>query len=367
MVILARYGEIHLKGNNKGLFLRRLLANLQKRIDGKVKHEGERIIISDYKDEKSTLGRVTKTFGIVSASPAFVLSSTPDAITKYLETLIVPGTFKVNINRADKKFPIKSPEFAPQCGGIILNANPTATVNLHNPDSTINIDIRQGNTYIYTKVIEGVGGLPVGVSGRAIVLLSGGIDSPVAAWLAAKRGLSVDFIHFATPPYTSELALDKVRKLQEILEDSVGKSKLYVIPFTEISMAIRKHCSPEFMITLMRRFMVRIADRMQADCIITGENLAQVASQTIQGITSNNFCATRLPILRPLITYDKSEIISLAKKIGTYEISIVPHEDCCSVFVPRNPIIAPKLKQVLAEEEKLDAEILINKAMEYIS
>lgn len=359
-VVVARIGEIHLKGNNKGLFLKRLLKNL----GGSARYENERILCDD-------IEKAVQTFGITSASVANIVSSSPDEILEYLKSCKISGTFKVEVNRADKKFPIKSPVFAPMCGGIILDKNPLASVDVHNPETVIYIDIRIDKTYIYDSVVMGVGGLPVGVSGRAIVLLSGGIDSPVAAWLAAKRGLAIDFVHFATPPYTNDLALDKVRKLQSKLEPFIGKSRLFVVPITDITLAIRKHCSPEFMITLMRRFMVRTAEQLGinigADCIITGENLAQVASQTILGIASNNFCATRLPILRPLITFDKSEIIALSKRIGTFETSIVPHEDCCTIFVPRNPIINPKINQVLEQEEKLDVETLIKNALSNIT
>ena len=366
-IILARYGEIHLKGANKGLFLNRLLSNLRRRLpDTKIHHDDNRIIIETTGDQRYPLQVTTNTFGIVSASVAVVLDSTPESILNYLKKIKINGSFKVEVNRADKRFPHKSPEFARTCGGMILDNNKELNVDLHNPGTTVCIDIRSSATYVYTEVIEGVGGLPVGVSGRAIVMLSGGIDSPVAAWLAQKRGLSTDFIHFETPPYTNELAMDKVKKLAGI----VG-GRLFVVPFTEISLAIRKTCAPELMITIMRRFMVRIAERLgldnKLDCIITGENLAQVASQTIAGITSNNFCATELPILRPLVTYDKSEIIALAKKIGTYETSIIPHEDCCSIFVPRNPAINPKLEFVIREESKLDVTALVERAVKEVN
>jgi len=228
------------------------------------------------------------------------------------------------------------------------------------------VDIRD-KAYIYQKSFDGHGGLPVGVSGRCIVLLSGGIDSPVAAYLAAKRGLSVDLVHFATPPYTSDLALEKIYKLQKLIEKYSDKTRLFVVPFTEISRAIKKNCADEFVITLMRRFMVRIAEKIgienKADCIITGENLAQVASQTIEGIRSNNFCVNILPILRPLITFDKQEIITLAKRIGTYDVSVEPHLDCCTVFVPKNPSIKPNLKRVEMDETKLDIEVLVENAV----
>jgi len=378
-LIIARYGEIHLKGNNRGLFLDRLLRNMKKRLGDKisVKHSDTRIEISGYneRDEQEILGCVRNTFGVSGANVATVISTSKENIFDYLKSQKIETSFKIEVNRADKTFPHKSPEFASMCGGVILDNNKSATVNLQSPEAVINIDIRgNGRTYIFTEnttqSTNGVGGLPVGVSGRAIVLLSGGIDSPVATYLAAKRGLSVDFIHFATPPYTSDLSIKKIEKLQSTLENYVGKTRLFIVPFTEISREIQKKCHEEFMITIMRRFMVRIAEqvgiKVGAHCIITGENLAQVASQTIQGIASNNFCAEQLPILRPLITYDKAEIIQLAKKIDTYKISIEPHIDCCTVFVPKRPSIKPRLSDVFCEEEKLDIEKLIENALSEI-
>jgi len=215
--------------------------------------------------------------------------------------------------------------------------------------------------------MQGVGGLPVGTAGRTLVMLSGGIDSPVAAWLASKRGLGVDFVHFYTPPYTSEFALEKIRDLAKKLEAFCGKSRLFIVPITEIMEAIRGKCQSEFIITIMRRFFVRIAERVatvnKLECIITGENLSQVASQTVAGIASNNVCARVLPILRPLVTYDKEEIVDLARRIGSYEISCRPHPDCCNVFVPKHPSISPSIQKVENDETKLDVETLINEAV----
>ncbi|MCL2569818.1 MAG: tRNA 4-thiouridine(8) synthase ThiI [Firmicutes bacterium] len=368
-IILARYGEIHLKGGNRDHFIRALLNNLRKRLKGiaTASVQGTRIEINKYTDERSVVDIVSATFGVVSLSIVAVVELTPESIFDYLKTQKINGRFKVNVNRANKNFPIKTMDFAPICGGIILDNNPNAIVDVNNPETTISIDIRE-QTYIYDNVISGVGGLPVGVSGRALVLLSGGIDSPVASYLAAKRGLGVDFIHFATPPYTSDLSIEKIKTLATKLETFTDKSRLFVVPFTEISKAIKKNCDPSYTITIMRRFMIRIAEHVGrktgASCIITGENLAQVASQTIEGIASNNFCVTCLPILRPLITFDKSEIITMAKKIGTYETSIQPHEDCCTVFVPERPVIKPNIKKAIDEESKLDIEKLIIAAVD---
>ncbi|MCQ2381852.1 MAG: tRNA 4-thiouridine(8) synthase ThiI [Clostridia bacterium] len=300
-----------------------------------------------------------------------VAYETPDDILNYLKKIKISGTFKVLVNRADKNFPIKSPVFASQCGAIILKNNPDATVDVQNPDTMVQIEIRHnGVSFVSTGCENGLGGLPVGVSGRAICLISGGIDSPVAAFLAMKRGLAVDFVHFTTPPYTSELALQKVVSLCEQVNSFGNTGNLYVVPFTEIGSMIQKNCHEEYTITLMRRFMIALSEKIGlengADCIFTGENLAQVASQTIQGITTNNFVAKRLPILRPLICFDKNEIIHLAKQIETYQISILPYEDCCTVFVPSHPTIKPNLNVVLDEEKKLDFDNLVDKCFQSV-
>ena len=379
--IIARYGEIHLKGGNRKFFINALLKNLRVKlkdmadvrfIDGRVivcvKTDGETPPLHNV---ENILELVATTFGITSASIVTEIDVSVDAILEYMKGLEIAGSFKVVVNRANKGFPVKSMDFAAQCGGVIFRANESAErkiwVDVVNPKTVVHVDIRD-KAYVYDKSFAGPGGLPVSVSGRTMVLLSGGIDSPVAAYLAAKRGLSVDLVHFATPPYTSDLAMEKIYKLQKQIERYCGKTRLFVVPFTEISRAIKKNCSDEFVITIMRRFMVRIAERLgldnKADCIVTGENLAQVASQTIEGIRSNNFCAERLPILRPLITYDKQEIIEVAKKIGTYDVSVEPHPDCCTVFVPQNPSIRPKLSRVENDEQKLDVEGLVRSAVE---
>lgn len=366
-VIVCSYGEIHLKGANRGFFLRTLMKNIRQILPADVKAEvtDTRVLVTDFTDAKSVVSQLKKVFGLtwirVCESVNF---QTPDDILSYLATVKVNGTFKVVVNRADKNFPIKSPIFAPQCGDVILKHNAHAKVDVQNPETIVQVEIRHnGVAYVSTGVERGLGGLPVGVSGRAICLISGGIDSPVAAFLAMKRGLAVDFVHFTTPPYTSELALQKVVSLCKQVNSFGNTGKLFIVPFTEIGSEIQKHCHNEFTITLMRRFMIALAEKIgvehKADCIITGENLAQVASQTIQGITSNNFVAQQLPILRPLICFDKEEIIHLAKQIETFPISILPYEDCCTVFVPSHPTIKPSLQTVLAEEKKLNFDALV--------
>jgi len=363
-LLIARWGEIHLKGDNRGFFLKALKQNLEASTGAKVEIDNGRAFITDFKDLDTAMHAVANTFGVVSVSPVVRLDSVPEVILEYLKGLKVEGTFKVEVNRANKNFPNKSLGFAAMAGAVIEGA-----ADMHNPQTVVSIDIRE-STYVYSRVLKGVGGLPVGTAGRGLVMLSGGIDSPAAAWLAAKRGLAIDYIHFASPPHTSEFALEKVRDLKGKLEKFVGSARLYIVPFTEIQEAIRDKCAHEFMITIMRRFMVRIAERAalnnKIDCIITGENLSQVASQTVAGIASGNVLARVLPILRPLVTYDKSEIIDLARKIGTYEVSCRPHADCCTVFVPRHPSTSPRLDKVEKEEAKLDVEGLIEAAVDGI-
>ena len=367
-VIVARLGEIHLKGGNRAMFLNALLRNLRRRLPGcKVEHVDTRILIqSETIDEIAPT--VANTFGITSLSVADIVPSNELAITKHVSQIKINGTFKVEVTRGDKNFPIKSMDMARELGGLLLKKNPSATVDVHNPETVVYVDIRTVQTFVYHDATQAVGGLPVGVSGRALVLLSGGIDSPVAAFLAAKRGLGVDFIHFFSPPYTSELSLEKVKNLRDTLQNFTDKSKLYIVPFTEIQEEIKRKCSPEYMITLMRRFMVRIAKELcltnNYDCIVTGENLAQVASQTIQGIASNGYLSEPIPILRPLITYDKSEIVTLAKRIGTYKISIEDHPDCCTIFVPSKPSIKPQIPKLEMEEKKLDVNSLVKKSLD---
>ena len=368
-MIIARYGEVHLKGKNRNLFLRRLTDNLRHAVGKDIT-----VTLKDGRymfDANAPIQKICNTFGITSASKCKVVKHNEilRRVSKVL-TFKKDGvqSFRVNVNRADKKFPHTSMQFAAMCGEAILKENQGAKVDLHNPDAIINIDIRENDkAFIYHESIQGAGGMPVGTAGKALVLLSGGIDSPVAAYLAAKRGLEIQCIHFASPPYTSDFALDKVHRLVRVLEGYCKKIKLYIVPFTEIQKEIKDKTSPEYLITIMRRFMIRISTQIakntQANCIITGENLGQVASQTIQGITTNNICAGDIPILRPLVTYDKSEIITLAKKIGTYDISIEPHADCCTVFVPSSPVIAPTIKRCEREEHTLDTETLVKNAV----
>ena len=373
-VILLRYGEIFLKGKNFGFFERTLIKNIKAAIkdyDAVLKKTSGRLFVENYKlkDRQNLIEVLTKVFGLVSLSVASKVPSDKEKIEKIIGRIkIKTQTFKVETNRADKEFPVQSFTFSADMGSVILNNNPNVRVDVHEPQTTVSIDIREDKfTYIYYEKIPCAGGLPVGCSGKTLLLLSGGIDSPVAGFLMAKRGLSVDAIHFESFPYTSEQAKQKVITLAKLLTQYVGPINLYIVPFTKIQENIVKHCDKEYLITIVRRFMFDIAERLAknagAKCLTTGENLGQVASQTVEGITTSNAAVKTMPVFRPLIGFDKTEIIEKAKKIGTYQTSILPYEDCCSVFLPDSPVTKPKLSRVKFNENFLDKENLTSEAI----
>lgn len=375
--ILLRFGEIFLKGKNKYVFDNMLMHNiLQSLKDYKVKLTkiSGRYIIDEYEEifENEIIEKLSHIFGLYSLSPTFVVETSQNNIEECLKNIELDcNTFKVEVKRADKLFPIQSIEFASLMGGVILDKYNNLKVNLKNPDTTIYIEIREdGKSYIYSKIIKCAGGMPVGSSGGGLLLLSGGIDSPVAGYLMSKRGMPLHAIHFHSFPYTSQLAKDKVITLAKIISEYTGNITLHIVPFTKIQEEIHKNCKPEFMITLMRRIMMRIAEIIAKEnnlkAIITGESLAQVASQTIESITVTNSVINELPVLRPLIAMDKEDIIEISKKINTYETSILPYEDCCTVFLPEHPLIKPKLEKVLKEEERLDIKNLIDNALKQV-
>ena len=375
-VIMIKYGEIYLKGNNRSFFENVLLKNIKYAlfgIDAKVRQFRTRYVVCDYdiSEEENIIEKLLKVFGIHSISPAKEIETSKEAIFDFCKDIKIEGTFKVDTNRADKSFEVKSNEMNCMLGELILKNNPNAKVDVHNPEQKVYVDIRENcKTYIYFKNILGAGGMPVGSSADGLALLSGGIDSPVACYKMAKRGMHLVGLHFASYPYTSEQAKQKVVELAKITKPYTHMRRLYVCSFTQIQEHIHKYCKDEYMITLMRRFMMRIAERLAnklgAKAIVTGENLGQVASQTVESITSSNFVTEILPVFRPLIALDKDEIIDMAKKIGTYETSILPYEDCCTVFLPKYPLIKPNLKKVQEEEDKLDVESLIENAMNSI-
>ena len=370
--ILLRFGELFLKGENRHLFETALFNNIRKKLDGekfKLTRTQGRLIVSDFEDEDRIVEKLTTVFGLHSLSIAEELEADKDVICKYFESISIDGTFKVEVNRGDKRFPIKSMELAAELGGILLENNPNAKVDLYTPQQKVMVDIRaNGKAYVYDKTIACQGGLPLGTSGRALLLLSGGIDSPVAGYLMAKRGLKLEALHFHSYPYTSPEAKQKVVMLAEKLSKYNDEVKLHCISFTKVQEEIHKNCSPEFMITIMRRIMMRIAEKIcQRDrlgAIVTGESLGQVASQTMQSMTVTENVLNCFPVFRPCIGMDKEEIISVAKNIDTFETSILPYEDCCTVFLPKNPVIKPKISQAEKEEAKLDIDALVGEALE---
>lgn len=374
-VILVRYGEIHLKGKNKRFFENKLIANIKQRLDGmqyEFKYKRSRYVISDYlpETENVILDRLTTVFGIHSLSVAECVPSTiKDIEQTAISVCARSGRFKVSVNRADKTFPLNSIELAKHMGGVLLDNYPELSVDLFDPEFVVNIDIREdGGAFVYTNKIAGACGLPVGCSGKGMLMLSGGIDSPVAGYMMAKRGLSIDAIHFHSYPYTSELAKQKVIDLAKILTSYTGEINLICIPFTKIQEAIHSSCDSSYMITLVRRFMMRITERVALSrgcgCIINGESLGQVASQTLASINVTNSTIKELPIFRPLIGMDKEEIIEISQKIGAFQTSILPYEDCCTVFLPDAPVTHPTLHRAEREEARLgNLDALIEEAV----
>lgn len=370
--ILLRMGELFLKGENRGMFENMLISNIRKKLEGlnyKLQRTRGRIMITDFDEQQEVVERLTKVFGLVSLSVAEEVDATVENIEQYVSTIKIGAkTFKVDVNRADKRFPVSSMEFAADLGGVILDANPNASVELYHPEVIVCVDIRNnGKAYIFDKVIKCQGGLPLSTSGRALLLLSGGIDSPVAGYMMAKRGLKLHAIHFYSYPYTSQQAKQKVITLAQQLCEYVDDIKLHCISFTKVQEEIHAKCAPEFMITIMRRIMMRVAEiiakREDLGAIVTGESLGQVASQTMQSMTVTEDALESLPIFRPCIGLDKEDIVKIAKEIGTFETSILPYEDCCTVFLPKNPVIKPKLAKARSEEANLDVEALVNECI----
>lgn len=373
-VIIIRYSEIYLKGKNRGFFERAFEKNLSQALKCApcelIKNSG-RYLVQNFYDEDTELimEKLKKVFGVHTISLAYETASDLDSIFEAVKLQTrTSGTFKVESHRGDKKYPLTSVEISKEIGGRLLAyAKGGLSVDVHKPSFTIRVDIREnGKALVFGEFIEGANGMPVGTAGKGLLLLSGGIDSPVAGYMMAKRGMNVDCLHFHSYPYTNMQAKEKVVDLARILSDYTCGTKLCTVSVTHIQEAIHEKCKPELMITLLRRFMYRIAERhakrIGATCLITGESLGQVASQTIEGITSSNSVVEELPVLRPLIGFDKNEIIEKSVKMGAYETSILPFEDCCTVFLPDFPAIRPKLSEILREEEKLDVEGLIEEA-----
>lgn len=380
-VILVKLGEIVLKGLNRKNFEDTMLRTLRRRLarlgSFQVRSAQSTIVVEpmdDSCDMDEAADCVAHVFGVAAFSRACVakkeLENIKQQAAAYLkDTLEDARTFKVESKRSDKKFPYKSPEISMEVGGYLLEQFPHLTVDVHNPDVVVTVEIRDFAAYIRAGLLRGAGGIPVGTGGKACVLISGGIDSPVAAYMMAKRGLELMAVHFASPPYTSQRAEEKVAELLQRVARYSGRLKMYTVPFTEIQEQIREHCKEDYFTIIMRRFMMEIAQRLAADkgaqALITGESLGQVASQTIGAIACTD-AVCKMPVFRPLLGMDKEEIIEISRKIDTFEVSIQPYEDCCTVFTPKHPRTRPVLEKVLEEESKLDALPMIERAVQNV-
>ncbi len=375
-IIVLRYGELYLKGKNRGFFERQLIGNIKNKLKGfdceLICHRG-RYEVSGYdrNDESRIVNALKTVFGLKSLSIAQKVPSDISIMSDViLEKLPRSGTFKVDTHRADKTFPLTSPQVSAALGEKIIETNKNLSVDLHNPDIVVNVDIREDKyTYIYTAKEDCAGGMPVGCAGKGLLMLSGGIDSPVSGYMLAKRGLALDAIHFQSYPATSVPAPDNVVELAQIMSQYCGNMNLIVVPFTKIQETIHTKCNSDYMITIVRRFMMRIAEKVafyrDCGCIVNGESLGQVASQTLQSITVTNDVVKSMPVFRPLIGMDKQEIIDISLKIGTYETSILPYEDCCTVFMPDSPVTKPTIFKAENEEKKMgDIEKLIEQALD---
>lgn len=376
-VILIRYAEIHLKGLNRPFFERKLEHNIRHAlhdIDHKIRNESGRIYAVGISDAQldTAAQRLTKVFGVHSVSIAVATEksweSVKQAASELLSREIQDGkahTFKVFAKRADKKFPMTSEEICRELGHELLESFDNISVDIHTPEIKVGVEIRD-KAIIYTNEIRGAGGLPVGTSGRAALLLSGGIDSPVAGYMIAKRGVELSAVHFFSYPYTSERAKDKVIDLAKIVSEYAGEIRLHVVPFTEIQLTIHEKCPEKETTLLMRRLMMKISQKIAekdgALALITGESIGQVASQTVEALCCTDDAVT-MPVFRPCIGMDKMEITEIAKRINTFETSIIPEEDCCTVFVPKHPVTKPALQNIRASESLVDFEDMIEKAI----
>lgn len=381
-IILCKYGEIVLKGLNRTSFEAEMLRNIRRRLKplGEFKYVSAQSTLyvtplSEDIDIDEVMLKLSQVFGIVKLCRAVEVEKDMDAIFETAKVYLGRGlkkakTFKVTAKRSDKKFPLKSPEICAELGGRLLECFPHLTVDVHNPEITVTCEIRDNGAYIHDMPVEGAGGIPVGTSGRALLLLSGGIDSPVAGYMMAKRGVQVSAIHFEAPPYTSERALMKVERLAKKMTDYCGQISFFCVPFTKIQEEIKDHCPEELFTIIMRRLMMEIAQRLAEDyeltALVTGESIGQVASQTMAAMVCTD-AACRMPVFRPCIGMDKKEIIDISYKIGTFDISIEPYEDCCTVFTPRHPKTRPVLAEVEAAQAAFDFEPLIKEALEGIT
>ncbi len=377
--VLVRYGELGLKGKNRRFFEKTLGQNIKSTLldlqDFNMIYQHRRLIV-EVKEEllQEALDRLSKVFGIASLSRVW---TTPldlelikeQALLLLKKTLPRGGSFKVQTRRANKKFSYNTYEMNSELGAHLLRNTDGYFVDVHEPDATINVEIREQEAFLYSSSLPGAGGLPVGVTGKGLLLLSGGIDSPVAGWMAMKRGVSLEALHFHSPPFTGEGAREKVLDLCRQLKPYGGPEKLHLAPFTKIQKAIYSHCPKDYGVILMRRMMMRVATRLsvrqKAQALFTGESLGQVASQTMESLAVVEEAAG-LPIFRPLLGMDKIEIVNMAQKLGTFPISTRPHEDCCTLFLPPHPVTRPRLESALEAEKKLPVEELVEECLENI-
>ena len=370
-LLLVRYGEVFLKGQNRPFFLRKLVDHVREAVSGvggRVFLSDGRIYVSYFTDMDECIRRVTRVFGIHSVSPAVEMEKDDfEAICAQAARMMEPlsGTFKVLARRSDKRYPLDSPAIMREAGGYVLEHVPHLSVDVNHPDHELMIEIRK-NAYLSVDKILAVGGMPMGTNGKACLLLSGGIDSPVAGFMIAKRGVELCCVHYHSFPYTSERAREKVLELARELSEYCGKMRVHVVPFTEIQLKIHELCPENFTTLIMRRYMMRIAERLAradgAQALITGESVGQVASQTMEALGCTDE-VVGMPVFRPLIGMDKSEIIERAERIGTFETSSLPYEDCCTVFTPKHPATHPRVELVRKAEEALDSEALIEAAI----
>ena len=371
-IVIIKYAELNTKKDNKRFFLKTLAKNIEDKlsdIEKEIVYDTGRMFI--YSNDLDTIVKRLKTiFGIHEIELGYELESNSiDFIEESLRELVKDkeiSTFKVETKRSDKNYPLKSPEISKKMGGVVLKNVEGAKVDVNNPETLINIEIRFNKAYIYFEKEKGLGGYPTGTLGKGMLMLSGGIDSPVAAYLAMKRGVRLEAIYFESPPHTSDAAKEKVKSLVKVLSNYSGYIKLHVINFTEIQEAIYKNAPHDYLITIMRRMMYRISERIarknNAKIIVNGESIGQVASQTLTSIGVINE-TIKMPVIRPVACLDKLEIIDISKQIGTYDISILPYEDCCTVFVPKHPVINPSLDKAIEYENLFDYEELLKKAI----
>ena len=381
-VLLLKLGEVVLKGLNRRAFEDKVVSNVRRRLkEGTGSYDVVTRQSTIYVEPKSpecdmeqALHYCRQVFGVVAVVRSLPCEKNVDAIVATAKEYLAPAfakakTFKVESKRADKMFHLNSIQLSMAVGGELAEAFPEVLVDVHKPELTVFVEIREKAAYVHAPALSGAGGLPVGMGGKAVSLLSGGIDSPVSSWMMARRGVQLEMVHFESPPYTSQQAQDKVIALAQALTPYCGPMTIQIVPFTEIQEEIRRKCPEEYFTIIMRRFMMRIAQRIAFRCgakaLITGESLGQVASQTMQAMVATDD-VTIMPVLRPVIGMDKVEIIRISQEIGTFETSILPFEDCCTVFTPRHPSTKPKLENVREAELAIDFEAMVDKAVENV-